>query len=371
MNHEIEIDEHIRESANYWYKEVINFLESEYSVYLSSFLKSNISEQINETFQNTLDLTLHQIHPSLRAKSESVLSVNDNFSQIVHSSFSQSKLSKHLRSDLTLDEKFLFYKHEFQSYIKRYYLLGKMDWEISLFLYVYKNGFISLRNHLSLTKWEQLVENLNYYHSGSHGIQYKPWSISYNSTYLNFENREASVWLAGFKDKSDPSMNYYYGPLAFMKLDNLNITEFLIDKSLLPYYLESYNESENIIRKSRNLPLIGEGWISETKLFYLIKDYFIGRTVVLHHGKPNWLGRQHFDIYIPEFNLALEYQGEQHYQPIDFFGGKLAFEKNKTRDERKRELAKQNNCKLIYVDKTYTESEVIQEIELYISKFLS
>lgn len=65
------------------------------------------------------------------------------------------------------------------------------------------------------------------------------------------------------------------------------------------------------------------------------------------HGKPKWLGRQHFDIWISTRNLAIEYQGKQHFEPVDFFGGEEAFRANSERDKRKRQLAEDNEVVLI------------------------
>jgi hypothetical protein len=105
---------------------------------------------------------------------------------------------------------------------------------------------------------------------------------------------------------------------------------------------------ENEIRVERNLPKIGEGWISETMLFYNIKKS-IKKYDVIHHGSPDWLGLQHFDIYIPELKIAIEYQGVQHQKPIDYFGGEEAFKKGQERDTRKKRLCDENDCKLFYV----------------------
>lgn len=105
---------------------------------------------------------------------------------------------------------------------------------------------------------------------------------------------------------------------------------------------------ENEIREERELPKIGEGWISETLLYYKIKKTFKEYTVV-HHGKPEWLGLQHFDIFIPELNIAIEYQGTQHQKPVEYFGGEAAFKKGQERDERKKQLCEENNCSLFYV----------------------
>jgi hypothetical protein len=56
-----------------------------------------------------------------------------------------------------------------------------------------------------------------------------------------------------------------------------------------------------------------------------------------------------FDFYLPDYNICIEYQGIQHYEPIDFFGGVVAFKSNKERDKIKREYCINNNIPLIII----------------------
>jgi hypothetical protein len=124
----------------------------------------------------------------------------------------------------------------------------------------------------------------------------------------------------------------------------------------------SIKELEDIVRESKGLPKIGEGWISETTLYYELKKHFINYEVQ-HHGQPNWLGLQHVDIWFPKFNIGVEYQGIQHDKPIDFFGGEESFRKNLERDKRKKRLFKENDSILIEVRPDYNLDEVIKQIE--------
>lgn len=57
----------------------------------------------------------------------------------------------------------------------------------------------------------------------------------------------------------------------------------------------------------------------------------------------------YFDFFIPDYNIAIEYQGPQHFKPIDFFGGKEAFREQQNRDNIKREWCKLNGVELIEV----------------------
>jgi hypothetical protein len=124
---------------------------------------------------------------------------------------------------------------------------------------------------------------------------------------------------------------------------------------------------QNDFRISKGIPKISEGWVSETDLFYRLKDYF-EKEDIKQHAKPKWLGRQHVDVWFPKHKIGIEYQGMQHYMPVDFFGGEEAFLKNKERDERKRKLFKENKSKLIEVRKGYSFESLVKEINNYISK---
>ena len=56
---------------------------------------------------------------------------------------------------------------------------------------------------------------------------------------------------------------------------------------------------------------------------------------------------QSVDIYVPEIPLAIEYQGQQHYEPIALFGGEEGFELTCIRDEKKRALLAHHGVPLI------------------------
>lgn len=122
---------------------------------------------------------------------------------------------------------------------------------------------------------------------------------------------------------------------------------------------------QNKFRVSKGIPKIGEGWVSETDLYYKLKEKF-RNTEVIHHGRTKWLGQQHIDIWFPQYKIGVEYQGEQHSKPIDFFGGEESFKKSLERDERKKRLFKENNSILIEVDPNYNLEDVIRKIESYI-----
>lgn len=128
-------------------------------------------------------------------------------------------------------------------------------------------------------------------------------------------------------------------------------------------YLRNLKEGiEELIRAEHNIPEKHSKLISETKLFNILQAEFSNEKIE-RHSSPTWLGRQHLDIYFPDYNVGIEYQGQQHFEPIEFFGGEEAFKKTVARDKRKKKLCEQNKCQLIYVLPGYDKFEVIKKIE--------
>ena len=89
-------------------------------------------------------------------------------------------------------------------------------------------------------------------------------------------------------------------------------------------------------------------WISENQFYQLLRRLLKGMEVQ-QHARPTWLRAQHFDIYVPEVGIAVEYMGEQHYKPLEFFGGEAAFNLVAQRDQRKAELCRSHGVELLHV----------------------
>ena len=70
------------------------------------------------------------------------------------------------------------------------------------------------------------------------------------------------------------------------------------------------------------------------------------------------LNNYSYDFYLPEQKTFIEYQGQQHYFPIDYFGGKDKFLSQQEHDKVKKEYAENNNYKLIIIP--YTDYNIIE-----------
>ena len=112
-------------------------------------------------------------------------------------------------------------------------------------------------------------------------------------------------------------------------------------------------------------------WKSEELCYKHVKELY-KRNNVIHQHRPYFLcaeiGQLSYDIFICGKNIAIEYQGKQHFEPIELFGGKENFETQQKRDEIKRKLSKENNIHLVYIN--YWEDITKELIKRKISEAL-
>lgn len=70
-----------------------------------------------------------------------------------------------------------------------------------------------------------------------------------------------------------------------------------------------------------------------------------------------------FDFYIPDYNICIEYQGEQHYEPVDYFGGEEKFKIQQLHDNIKKEYCEKNGIHLLCI--SYLDFDNIEKLVLY------
>ncbi len=70
-----------------------------------------------------------------------------------------------------------------------------------------------------------------------------------------------------------------------------------------------------------------------------------------------------FDFYIPEFNICIEYDGLQHFEPIDWFGGEESLKVTQYHDNIKTNYCKKNKITLIRV--AYNQS-IAEELNKFL-----
>lgn len=93
-------------------------------------------------------------------------------------------------------------------------------------------------------------------------------------------------------------------------------------------------------------PLAGK-WKSEQRLFELIRKMAPSVRIKRNH-RAKTLEYLELDIYLPDLNLGIEYQGIQHYEPVRHWGGRRGLEKVQERDHRKQALCEEAQIELVY-----------------------
>lgn len=131
-----------------------------------------------------------------------------------------------------------------------------------------------------------------------------------------------------------------------------------LKRTLMPFLQEMYLKAERYEDgdydwKTAKNKLMGDliekgtiksKWKHEQSLFLLVKKEYPNS---IFQYRPKWLSPQSLDIYIPELNTGIEYQGIQHYTEVEFFGGKKAFEHRVVLDKKKRDLCRKFKVRLI------------------------
>lgn len=93
-------------------------------------------------------------------------------------------------------------------------------------------------------------------------------------------------------------------------------------------------------------------WVSEELVYNITKKCYNKVYPVIYQHRPFFLrsfkdGQMSYDVFISGLNVAIEYQGKQHFEPVEFFGGKEAFESLQARDKLKAKLSAENGIKLV------------------------
>lgn len=125
--------------------------------------------------------------------------------------------------------------------------------------------------------------------------------------------------------------NEILSPMDFKKYDS-------------PLYRKAstLNMCDKLQYEKRNISL------SEIKLLKLFETEHIKYEF---QKKFKWLKDKtslSLDFYLPDYNIAIECQGKQHFVINEYFGGKERFESDVNRDKLKYKLCNDNNIKLIY-----------------------
>ena len=113
---------------------------------------------------------------------------------------------------------------------------------------------------------------------------------------------------------------------------------------------------------------------SQTRLFNKLRESFPEEELLFEVGSSiiKWIEGQRLDIYFPKYNIAIEYNGIQHYIPVEHFGGEIKFQAQLEYDSLKRQKCKDNNCILFEIKYDYNDKdyqELVNNIQEIINNF--
>jgi hypothetical protein len=133
--------------------------------------------------------------------------------------------------------------------------------------------------------------------------------------------------------------------------------------------IEIICKEHGIFKQRIDSHLRGQGCpkCKESKGESLVRNYLLDNNIEFITQKKFtdcvYLNELKFDFYLPEHNTCIEYNGRQHYTPIDYFGGEETFKYQLIRDNIKSEYCKNNNIHLIIIK--YDE-DILEKLTKYL-----
>lgn len=122
--------------------------------------------------------------------------------------------------------------------------------------------------------------------------------------------------------------------------------------------------------------LNGQGcpYCNSSKLEDQVRRLLLENNIIFEEQKTwDWLiykSTQWVDFFLPDFNLIIECQGEQHFKAIDFFGGEEGYKNTIERDKNKKNLCEAHNLKVIYFSNLGEDYEYPYEVITNIEEFI-
>ena len=140
-------------------------------------------------------------------------------------------------------------------------------------------------------------------------------------------------------------INIKTGQVKSTRLDYLphEVDNTLTNASTIAKNIVEINKNEG--RSSGELAV--DKWLTDHKINFDI-EYTFNELKGVNNGYLR------FDFKVVDKPILIEFQGLQHYQPVEHFGGEEQFKIQKIHDELKRNYCKAHNFKLIEVPYNYT-----------------
>lgn len=100
----------------------------------------------------------------------------------------------------------------------------------------------------------------------------------------------------------------------------------------------------------------------EKEIRFLLEKNNVEFEIQKTFDKCKLKNKLRFDFYLPENNLCIEFDGRQHFEINEFFGGKLYLIELQKKDKIKNEYCKENNIDLIRIRYDENINDIINKI---------
>ncbi len=197
----------------------------------------------------------------------------------------------------------------------------------------------------NLLLWMMITEKIGFPTIYGIPLYYFCVGIDISYKYRNYEQVK-NILYDKVANSSYEIMKYFSRIYPVQFLLELNSPLFSYKKSYSTVNeIQMKEEYDRILILLTEKNLIPARWKSEFSLFVLVSLYF---EDAIFQYRASWLEGQSLDIYIPQHKIAIEYQGIQHYEAIDYFGGEDAYKAVQRRDNEKKLKCDCNDVTLLY-----------------------
>jgi hypothetical protein len=151
-------------------------------------------------------------------------------------------------------------------------------------------------------------------------------------------DRPAYIQIRNHANVTDSSFLECMGEKLLQLLDDIDMHINTYRTAHCIGNLDLYKETLRSILESLDIDQsLYVRWKREYEMYSLVKIYYPD-VVFQYHSQ--WLERQSLDAYVPSIKVGFEYQGQQHYESVEFFGGPEALEHRKTMLSKRKSASK-------------------------------
>lgn len=142
---------------------------------------------------------------------------------------------------------------------------------------------------------------------------------------------------------------------------NLPFYHFSMCEVAVEELLNLAREAETTAKEEQGVPKATEAWADETQLCIRLKKFFSDEPVI-HHHRPDWLGRKHLDILLPKRGIAVEYRVPKEVPTGVRRASTTCPEESHNGDTEKRNLCEAHGIQVVEVGPGYNFDSLIGKI---------